>query len=80
MYHVECIWLPGIRHAYFAQSIFSENTIFFSISTCSLRLKLFDCVKQTPRQDWHRILKSVCRIADNSHQTVDRLKRAIAID
>mgnify|MGYP001822500813 FL=1 len=32
------------------------------------------------RQDWHRVLKSGCRIEGLAHQTVARLKRAIAIN
>lgn len=31
-------------------------------------------------EDWHRVLKSGCRIEDLAHETVERLRRAIAID
>ena len=31
-------------------------------------------------EDWHRVLKSGCRIEALAHQTADRLKRAIAIN
>lgn len=31
-------------------------------------------------EDWHRVLKSGCRIEDLSHHTVERLRRAIAIN
>jgi hypothetical protein len=31
-------------------------------------------------EDWHRVLKSGCRIEALAHQTVARLKRAIAIN
>ena len=31
-------------------------------------------------EDWHRILKSGCRIEDMAHETAERLKRAIAIN
>ena len=30
-------------------------------------------------EDWHRVLKSGCRIKDLSHKTAERLRRAIAI-
>jgi hypothetical protein len=31
-------------------------------------------------EEWHRVLKSGCKVQDHQHQTVDRLERAIAID
>ncbi len=31
-------------------------------------------------EDWHRVLKSGCRIEALAHQTAERLKRAIAIN
>jgi hypothetical protein len=31
-------------------------------------------------EDWHRVLKSGCRIEDAAHKTAERLKRAIAIN
>jgi hypothetical protein len=31
-------------------------------------------------EDWHRVLKSGCRIEDAGHETAERLKRAIAIN
>lgn len=31
-------------------------------------------------EDWHRVLKSGCKIEDIAHRTADRLKRAIAIN
>ena len=31
-------------------------------------------------EDWHRVLKSGCRIEDLAHQTAERLRRAIAIN
>jgi hypothetical protein len=31
-------------------------------------------------EDWHRVLKSECRIEDAGHETADRHKRAIAIN
>jgi hypothetical protein len=31
-------------------------------------------------EDWHRVLKSGCRIEDLAHKTADRLRRAIAIN
>ena len=31
-------------------------------------------------EDWHRVLKSGCRIEDLAHKTVERLRRAIAIN
>ena len=31
-------------------------------------------------EDWHRVLKSGCRIEDIAHETVERLQRAIAIN
>ena len=31
-------------------------------------------------EDWHRVLKSGCRIEDLQHKTVERLRRAIAIN
>ncbi len=31
-------------------------------------------------EDWHRVLKSGCKVEDIAHKTADRLKRAIAIN
>ena len=31
-------------------------------------------------EDWHRVLKSGCRIEDLAHKTAERLRRAIAIN
>ncbi len=31
-------------------------------------------------EEWHRVLKSGCKVQEHQHQTVDRLKRVIAID
>jgi len=31
-------------------------------------------------EDWHRVLKSGCRIEDAAHKTAERLKRSIAIN
>jgi hypothetical protein len=31
-------------------------------------------------EDWHRVLKSGCRIEDAAHKSAERLKRAIAIN
>jgi hypothetical protein len=31
-------------------------------------------------EDWHRVLKSGCRVEKAAHATAERLKRAIAID
>ena len=31
-------------------------------------------------EDWHRVLKSGCRIEDIAHETAERLRRAIAIN
>jgi hypothetical protein len=31
-------------------------------------------------EDWHRVLKSGCKIEDLSHETAERLRRAIAIN
>ncbi|MGB5493661.1 MAG: IS4 family transposase [Sedimenticolaceae bacterium] len=31
-------------------------------------------------EDWHRVLKTGCRVEELAHQTVDRLERAIAIN
>jgi hypothetical protein len=31
-------------------------------------------------EEWHRILKSGCKVLDHQHQTAERLKRAIALD
>ncbi len=31
-------------------------------------------------EDWHRVLKSGCRIEDAAHKTAERLKRAMAIN
>jgi hypothetical protein len=43
-----------------------------------------DCVKwyclRWRIEDWHRVLKSGCRIEQIAHQTADRLQRAIAIN
>ncbi|MGA7875837.1 MAG: hypothetical protein WCA08_09250, partial [Desulfoferrobacter sp.] len=31
-------------------------------------------------EDWHRVLKSGCRIEEAAHKTAERLKRSIAIN
>ena len=31
-------------------------------------------------EDWHRVLKSGCRIEDLAHKTAERLRRVIAIN
>ncbi len=31
-------------------------------------------------EDWHRVLKSGCRVEDAAHHTAERLKRALAIN
>lgn len=31
-------------------------------------------------EEWHRVLKSGCKVEDHQHETAERLKRAIAID
>ena len=31
-------------------------------------------------EDWHRVLKSGCRIEDIAHETADRVRRAVAIN
>ena len=31
-------------------------------------------------EDWHRVLKSGCRIGDIAHETAERVRRAIAIN
>ncbi|HDO33519.1 MAG TPA: hypothetical protein ENH08_00160 [Chromatiales bacterium] len=31
-------------------------------------------------EDWHRVLKSGCRIGDLAHENAERLRRAIAIN
>lgn len=31
-------------------------------------------------EDWHRVLKSVCRVEKLAHETAERLRRAIAIN
>ena len=31
-------------------------------------------------EDWHRVLKTGCRIEDYAHRSAERLRRAIAID
>ena len=31
-------------------------------------------------EDWHRVLKSVCRIEEIAHRSAERLSRAIAIN
>lgn len=31
-------------------------------------------------EEWHRVLKSGCKVEDHQHETAERLKRAVAID
>src|SRR3972149_1874950 len=31
-------------------------------------------------EEWHRVLKSGCKVQDHQHETAERLKRVIAID
>jgi len=31
-------------------------------------------------EEWHRVLKSGCKVEEHQHETAERLKRAIAID
>src|SRR5208283_2621697 len=41
---------------------------------------LRDYTRRWRIEDWHRVLKSACRIEAHQHHTAQRLARAIAID
>lgn len=44
-------------------------------------VKIIDFYKKRWRiEEWHRVLKSGCKVQDHQHETADRLKRVIAID
>lgn len=45
----------------------------------ALRIVQFYC-KRWRIEEWHRVLKSGCKVQEHQHETVERLKRAIAID
>ena len=53
-----------------------------SISPCLSTFKSFIFIQffAGAHKDWHRVLKSGCRIEDMAHDTAERLRRAIAIN
>ena len=64
----------------------TEALEWFLLTTLEIKTvdDALDCIKwYCPRwriEDWHRVLKTGCRIEDLAHKTADRLKRAIAIN
>jgi len=51
------------------------------VKTVEEALRMLDLYSRRWRiEEWHRVLKSGCRVQDHQHQTVDRLERVIAID
>ena len=59
---------------------------WFLITTMDIRSadQVIECVnwycKRWRIEDWHRVLKSGCRIEEAAHEKADRLRRAIAIN
>mgnify|MGYP001828575605 CR=1 FL=1 len=44
-------------------------------------VRIIDFYKKRWRiEEWHRVLKSGCKVQDHQHETAERLKRVIAID
>jgi hypothetical protein len=51
------------------------------VKTVDEAVRMLDLYSRRWRiEEWHRVLKSGCKVQDHQHQTLDRLKRAIAID
>jgi len=51
------------------------------VKTLEEALRMLDLYSRRWRiEEWHRVLKSGCKVQDHQHQTVDRLERVIAID
>jgi len=64
----------------------TEALEWFLLTTIEIKTvdRALDCVKwyclRWRIEDWHRVLKTGCRIEDMAHKTADRLRRAIAIN
>ena len=64
----------------------TEALEWFLVTTLEIKTvdDALDCVKwyclRWRIEDWHRVLKTGCRIEDIAHKTADRLRRAIAIN
>ena len=64
----------------------TEALEWFLLTTLEIKTvdDALDCIKwyclRWRIEDWHRVLKSGCRIEDLAHKTADRLRRAIAIN
>ena len=64
----------------------TEALEWFLLTTLEIKTvdDALDCVKwyclRWRIEDWHRVLKTGCRIEDIAHKTADRLRRAIAIN
>ena len=64
----------------------TEALEWFLLTTLEIKTvdHALDCVKwyclRWRIEDWHRVLKTGCRIEDMAHKTADRLRRAIAIN
>ena len=58
---------------------FLLTTIHIDTADTSVRCLRWYC-KRWRIEDWHRVLKSGCRIEEYAHRSAQRLKRAIAID
>jgi hypothetical protein len=51
------------------------------VKTVEEALRILDLYARRWRiEEWHRVLKSGCKVQDHQHQTEDRLERVIAID
>ncbi|MEA3291515.1 MAG: IS4 family transposase [Pseudomonadota bacterium] len=58
---------------------FLLTTIDVSVATAAEQCLRWYCLRWRI-EDWHRVMKSGCRIEDLEHQTAERLRRAIAIN
>jgi hypothetical protein len=54
---------------------------WFLLTTCEIATadQAHECLRWRI-EDWHRVLKSGCRIEELQHKTAERLKRAVAIN
>jgi len=51
------------------------------VKTVEEAVRMLDLYSRRWRiEEWHRVLKSGCKVQDHQHQTVERLERVIAID
>jgi len=78
------LWVVHVREA--SPPADAEPVEWFLLTTCSITTaaQAQECLRwyclRWRIEDWHRVLKSGCRIEALQHKTAERLKRAIAIN